>query len=81
MEQKKAYMLGSGAELCRQIRAFDKKMPVLFQSAASGESDINAAIETRAQEYLARPFGIAELKQSIERLLKQVRPAPARFID
>ena len=40
---------GSDVELCRQIRACDKQTPVFFQSAASGESDINAVIKGGAE--------------------------------
>ena len=36
---------GSGLDLCRQIREFDKATPIIFYSAAAYESDRDAGIE------------------------------------
>src|SRR5258708_5925685 len=36
---------GSGIELCRQIRAFDRNSPIVFISAAAYEEDHQAALD------------------------------------
>ena len=63
------YPDGSGVELCRELRAFDPKTPVIFHSGLEGESDIEDAMNAGAQEYLVKPIGIDELEGSIQRLL------------
>jgi DNA-binding response OmpR family regulator len=63
------YPDGSGVDLCRQLRLFDKQTPVVFHSGLEGESDIRDAMNAGAQAYLVKPIGIDELEGSIERLL------------
>lgn len=46
---------GSGLDLCRQIRQFDKATPILFYSAAAYEIDKDQAIKSGAQAYLVKP--------------------------
>ncbi len=52
---------GSGLELCRQIRQFDKATPIVFYSAAAYEIDRDQAIESGAQAYLVKPSAPSEL--------------------
>ena len=52
---------GSGLDLCRQIRDFDKATPILFYSAAAYEIDRAEAIESGAQAYLVKPSQPSEL--------------------
>ena len=52
---------GSGLDLCRQIREFDKATPILFYSAAAYENDRADAIESGAQAYLVKPSQPSEL--------------------
>jgi DNA-binding response OmpR family regulator len=63
------YPDGSGVELCRELRVFDAKTPVIFHSGMEGESDIEDAMNAGAQAYLVKPIGIDELEGSIQRLL------------
>src|SRR5919202_2190799 len=42
---------GSGLELCRRIREFDKATPILFYSAAAYEMDRVEALKCGAQGY------------------------------
>src|ERR1044072_4028082 len=43
---------GSGLELCRRIREFDKETPIVFYSAAAYEIDRDQALGCGAQAYL-----------------------------
>src|SRR5215813_3360934 len=46
---------GSGLDLCRQIREFDKATPIVFYSAAAYEIDRDEALDSGAQAYLVKP--------------------------
>lgn len=60
---------GTGIEMCRMIRAFDSKTPILFYSGISGDSEIEGAMRAGAQGYLVKPCSIQRLEQTISRLL------------
>ena len=71
---------GSGLDLCRQIREFDKATPILFYSAAAYEIDRAEAIESGAQAYLVKPSQPSELCQLVTSLIdsnRRVRAATA----
>lgn len=61
---------GSGLDLCRQIREFDKTTPILFYSAAAYEIDRNQAIESGAQAYLIKPSEPSELCSLVTALIE-----------
>src|SRR6476659_1897364 len=46
---------GSGLDLCRQIREFDKVTPIVFYSSAAYEMDRDEALHSGAQAYLVKP--------------------------
>jgi DNA-binding response OmpR family regulator len=52
---------GSGLDLCRQIREFDKVTPIVFYSAAAYEIDKDQAINSGAQAYLIKPSQPSEV--------------------
>jgi CheY-like chemotaxis protein len=58
----------TGAALCRVIRTFDARTPVLISTAAP-EQDRIEAIESGAQGVLAKPLDPARLKESLRKLL------------
>lgn len=59
----------SGVELTERLRAFDKKTPILFYSAAAFQSDKNAALSAGAQGYVVKPAAPADLIAEIVRLI------------
>lgn len=59
---------GTGVELCRKLRPFDARTPILFYSGAAFESDRQQAIAAGAQAYLTKP-GIDGLVEAITNLL------------
>ena len=61
---------GSGLDLCRQIREFDKSTPILFYSAAAYEIDKNLAINSGAQAYLIKPSQPSELCKLVASLIE-----------
>lgn len=64
---------GSGLDLCRQIRQFDKATPILFYSAAAYEIDQAAAIQSGAQAYLVKPSQPSELCNLVTSLIESHR--------
>jgi two-component system KDP operon response regulator KdpE len=49
-------------------------VPVLVLSARSNESDKVAALDAGADDYLTKPFGVAELLARVRALLRRSRP-------
>ena len=68
---------GSGLDLCRKIREFDKTTPILFYSAAAYESDRADAIESGAQAYLVKPSQPSELCSLVTSLIESHRSTRA----
>jgi DNA-binding response OmpR family regulator len=64
---------GSGLDLCRQIREFDKVTPILFYSAAAYEIDRDLAIKSGAQAYLIKPSQPSELCNLVTSLIESHR--------
>jgi two-component system alkaline phosphatase synthesis response regulator PhoP len=63
---------GNGFELCRRVRAADGKTPILMLSALGEELDKVRALELGADDYLTKPFGVAELMARVRALLRRV---------
>ncbi len=65
---------GDGVELLRELRTWSS-VPVLVLSARSDEADKVAALDAGADDYLTKPFGIAELLARVRALLRRaLRP-------
>jgi DNA-binding response OmpR family regulator len=63
----------SGVELCRAIREFDSRTPILFYSAAAYAKDILEGLLAGAQVYLVKPVIPDELRQAVTRLISTPR--------
>ena len=64
---------GSGLDLCKQIREFDKATPIVFYSAAAYEIDRDLALKSGAQAYLVKPTHPSELCTVVESLVESHR--------
>ncbi len=51
---------GDGVDFLRELRSWSK-VPVIVLSARVGEQDKIAALDTGADDYLTKPFGVGEL--------------------
>jgi len=69
---------GSGLDLCKRIREFDKATPILFYSAAAYEIDRTEAIKSGAQAYLIKPSHPSELCSLVTSLIESYRRLPLR---
>ncbi|WP_281856520.1 phosphate regulon transcriptional regulator PhoB [Litoreibacter halocynthiae] len=67
----------SGIEICRQIKAKSetRDTPVIMLSARSEETDRVRGLETGADDYVVKPFSVAELLARIRTQLRRSRPS------
>ena len=61
-----------GRDLCASLRRQGFHLPVILLSGLGGEDDIVGGFEAGADDYLIKPFGMAEL---LARLAAQLRRA------
>jgi CheY-like chemotaxis protein len=52
---------GSGIDLCKAIRAFDARIPIIFFTTAAFEKDIEKAMAAGADAYLRKPDDVSNL--------------------
>ena len=64
----------NGLEVLESLRASDNLVPVIVVSARDGEVDKVAALRLGADDYLTKPFALAELLARIEAVLRRVHP-------
>ncbi|MET0821477.1 MAG: response regulator transcription factor [Aeromicrobium sp.] len=64
-----------GLEVCRRIRANGYAGGVLILTARGGELDRVVGLDVGADDYLAKPFGLAELLARTRALLRRSAPA------
>ena len=65
-----------GFEVCRSIRATDKKIGIIMLTARSQEMDKITGLMTGADDYVTKPFSPAELTARVDALLRRAGDAP-----
>jgi DNA-binding response OmpR family regulator len=65
----------SGLDVCRGLRAAGFREPILLLTALTSVEDRVIGLDAGADDYLAKPFAIEELKARIRALAR--RPAPS----
>lgn len=60
----------NGLEILRQIRAADRVLPVVVLTALAAEGDKVRGLDLGANDYVTKPFGIAELMARIRAALR-----------
>lgn len=67
----------SGIEVCRRLkgRAETRSIPVIMLSARSEEIDRIRGLETGADDYVVKPYSVAELMARVRANLRRARPA------
>ncbi len=67
----------SGIEICRRLKARSetREIPVIMLSARSEEVDKVRGLETGADDYVVKPYSIAELMARVRNQLRRRRPA------
>ena len=67
----------SGIEVCRQLkmRPETRAIPIIMLSARSEEVDKVRGLETGADDYVVKPYAVAELMARVRTQLRRVRPS------
>ena len=61
-----------GIEVCRRLRARNVDTPIVMATARTTEVDKVLGLEMGADDYIAKPFGIAELTARIKAILRRI---------
>jgi DNA-binding response OmpR family regulator len=64
-----------GYELCRRVRAIDKKTPILMLTARTSEIDTVVGLELGANDYIAKPVRLRELVARVKANLRETPDA------
>src|SRR6056297_661862 len=67
-----------GLSVCREIRSGPDYVPVLMLTAKTTELDRVLGLEMGADDYLTKPFSVAELSARIKALFRRVDAMAAR---
>jgi len=75
-----------GYDVCRAIRRAKPDLPIVMLTARGQESDVVFGLELGADDYVRKPFGVAELIARIEAVLRRIALAdesmePVEFGD
>ncbi len=73
-----------GYEVCRTLRARSNVVPIIMLTALDSEADAVLGLEAGADDYVTKPFGLAELRSRIRAVLRRARaqpPAPGAGAD
>ncbi|HEV7375425.1 MAG TPA: response regulator transcription factor [Pyrinomonadaceae bacterium] len=73
-----------GFEVCRELRAAGSNVPVIMLTARDAIQDRITGLDTGADDYLTKPFEVAELLARLRALLRRghvVRPAAIIIAD
>ena len=67
----------SGIEVCRRLKSSSKTkaIPVIMLSARTEEQDRVRGLETGADDYVTKPYSVAELLARIKTQLRRTRPS------
>ena len=60
-----------GYEVCRSLRARRNVVPIIMLTALDSEADAVLGLEAGADDYVTKPFGLAELRSRIRAVLRR----------
>jgi DNA-binding response OmpR family regulator len=63
-----------GYEVCRELRARRNVVPIIMLTALESEADVVLGLEAGADDYVKKPFGLAELRSRIHAVLRRAGP-------
>jgi DNA-binding response OmpR family regulator len=70
-----------GLEVCRQVRREHPTVPILLLTAQDGELDAVAGLDAGADDYVTKPFRLAELLARVRAQLRRAAPEVLRAAD
>ena len=63
------YPDGFGVDLCKQIRTFDSRTPIVFLTAYAYRADMQKGLAAGAQAYITKPFDFDVLQETLVRFI------------
>jgi len=60
-----------GFEICNRIRAEDPEQPIIMLTARAGDEDIIHGLSLGADDYVAKPFSVAQLVLRVQAVLRR----------
>ena len=60
-----------GYEICKQVRECDREQPIIMLTAKSDDDDIIRGLQMGADDYVAKPFSVAQLVLRIQAVLRR----------
>jgi DNA-binding response OmpR family regulator len=72
-----------GYEVCRTLRARRNVVPIIMLTALDSEADAVLGLEAGGDDYVTKPFGLAELRSRIRAVLRRAgtRPVGADTVE
>jgi DNA-binding response OmpR family regulator len=64
----------NGYDVCRTLRAQRNMVPIIMLTALDSEADAVQGLEAGADDYVTKPFGLAELRSRIRAVLRRSGP-------
>jgi two-component system, OmpR family, response regulator RegX3 len=64
----------SGYEVCRALRERRNVVPIIMLTALDTEADAVQGLEAGADDYVTKPFGLAELRSRVRAVLRRSAP-------
>jgi DNA-binding response OmpR family regulator len=61
----------SGHDVCRTLRGRRNMVPIIMLTALDSEGDIVLGLEAGADDYVTKPFGLAELRSRIRAVMRR----------
>ncbi|MBW2456603.1 MAG: response regulator transcription factor [Deltaproteobacteria bacterium] len=65
----------NGFVICQQLRAFDSTVPIIMLTARSSEPDKIRGLDSGADDYVTKPFGIGELIARMRAIFRRTERA------
>jgi two-component system, OmpR family, response regulator RegX3 len=65
-----------GYEVCRTLRGRRNVVPIIMLTALDSEADAVLGLEAGADDYVTKPFGLAELRSRIRAVLRRAGTRP-----
>jgi DNA-binding response OmpR family regulator len=66
----------NGFDVCRELRSQLPQLPILMLTARGAESDVLDGFRAGADDYVTKPFSVAELMARVEALLRRTGARP-----
>jgi DNA-binding response OmpR family regulator len=63
----------NGFEICNQIRKQDREQAIIMLTAKSNDEDIIEGLSLGADDYIAKPFSVAQLVLRVQAVLRRTR--------